>query len=150
MEGDIRRGVFAHESTTPVYTRTDVLRILQITPRPLANWGRAGLVHSSQSYSFFYLLPVKKVRDLCAKSVRPTVIRQSLEAMQQRAAGMQNPLLEAGASSTNNHRVAFRHEGRLLEPIAGQFVMDFSPREKVVTSTPILAQQPTPSEDEAA
>ena len=133
-----------------MYSRADLLRILSVTPRQYANWERAGLLASSGSYSFFDLLQVKKVRDLCAKSVRPAVIRQSLEAMQQRAAGMQNPLLEAGASSTNKHRVAFRHEGRLLEPIAGQFVMDFSPREKVVTSTPILAQQPTPSEDEAA
>ena len=34
--------------------------------------------------------------------------------------------MEAGASSTAKHRVAFRHQGKLLEPIAGQFLMDFS------------------------
>jgi tetratricopeptide (TPR) repeat protein len=70
--------------------------------------------------------------------------------MQKQAAGMGNPLVEAGASSTSKRRVAFRHQGRLLEPIAGQFVMDFSPREKVVTSTPIPTAEPTPREDEAA
>jgi tetratricopeptide (TPR) repeat protein len=78
------------------------------------------------------------------------VLRASMEAMQRRAAGMGNPLLEAGASSTSKHRVAFRHEGKLLEPIAGQFVMDFSPGEKVVTRTPIPAPDPTPDENEAA
>jgi tetratricopeptide (TPR) repeat protein len=93
---------------------------------------------------------VKKVRDLCAMRVRPAVIRQSLEAMQKQASGMGNPLLDAGASSTNKHRVAFRHEGRLLEPIAGQFVMDFATREKVVTSTPVPAPEPGPQENEAA
>jgi tetratricopeptide (TPR) repeat protein len=82
--------------------------------------------------------------------VRPAVIRESLEAMQKQAAGMGNPLLEAGASSTNKHRIAFRHQGKLLEPIAGQFVMDFSTREKVVTTTPIPDSEPTPREDEAA
>lgn len=82
--------------------------------------------------------------------VRPTVIRESLEAMQKQAAGMANPLVEAGASSTVKHRVAFRHEGRLFEPIAGQFVMDFSTREKVVTSTPIPAPEAPAREDEAA
>ena len=133
-----------------MYSRADLLRILHLTPRQLSNWERAGLLAFSGTYSFFDLLQVKKVRDLCAKSVRPAVIRQSLEAMQQRAAGMQNPLLEASASFTNNRRVAFRHEGKLLEPIAGQFVMDFSPREKVVTSTPIPASHPSPDEDEAA
>src|SRR5262249_49952365 len=62
-------------------------------------------------------------------------IRQSLEAMQKQVAGMDNPLLEAGAYRSGR-RVAFRHEGRLLEPIAGQFMLDFSPQEKVVASSP--------------
>jgi tetratricopeptide (TPR) repeat protein len=131
-----------------VYSRADLLRILHLTPRQLANWERAGLVTSCQTYSFSDLLEIKKVRDLCAMSVRPTVIRQSLEAMRKRATGVEKPLLEAGASSTNKHRVAFRHEGRLLEPIAGQFVMDFASREKVVTSTPVPKPEPTPRDDE--
>jgi tetratricopeptide (TPR) repeat protein len=116
----------------------------------LANWERAGLIVACPSYSFSDLLKVKKVRDLCAMRVRPAVIRESLEAMRKQAAGMGNPLVEAGASSTSKHRVAFRHEGRLLEPIAGQFVMDFSTREKVVTSTPIPSSEASPREDEAA
>jgi tetratricopeptide (TPR) repeat protein len=116
----------------------------------LSNWERAGLIVASPSYSFADLLKIKKVRDLCAMRVRPAVIRESLEAMQKQAAGMGNPLLDAGVSSTSKHRVAFRHEGRLFEPIAGQFVMDFSTREKVVTSTPIPAPEPTPNQDEAA
>ena len=133
-----------------MYSREDLLRILHLTARQLSNWERAELVAPATAYSFSDLLKVKKVRDLCAMSVRPAVIRQSLEAMQRQAAGMQNPLLEAGASSTNRHRVAFRHGGKLLEPIAGQFVMDFAPGEKVVTSTPIPAPDPSPHEDEAA
>src|ERR1039458_1896555 len=140
----------AREVVSVVYTRADLLRILHLTPRQLANWERAGLIVASPAYSFADLLKVKKVRDLCAMRVRPAVIRESLEAMQKRASGMGNPLVEAGASSTSKHRVAFRHEGRLLEPIAGQFVMDFSPREKVVTSTPIPESEATPREDEAA
>jgi tetratricopeptide (TPR) repeat protein len=96
------------------------------------------------------MLEIKKVRDLCAMSVRPTVSRQSLDAMRQQAAGMHKPLLEAGASSTRKHRVAFRHEGKLLEPIAGQFLIDFSTREKVVTSTPVPSQDPSPRQDEVA
>jgi tetratricopeptide (TPR) repeat protein len=116
----------------------------------LANWERAGLITSCQSYSFSDLLEIKKVRDLCAMSVRPTVIRQSLDAMRKQAAGLEKPLLEAGAAFTRNHRVAFRHQGKLLEPIAGQFVMDFLETEKIVTSTPVPAPDPTPQEDEAA
>jgi tetratricopeptide (TPR) repeat protein len=133
-----------------VYSRTDLLRILHITPRQLANWERIGLVTSAETYSFSDLLELKKVRDLCAMSVRPTMIRQSLEAMRKQAAGVENPLLEAGAWSTAKHRVAFRHDGKLLEPIAGQFLMDFSEREKVLTSTPVPRPEPTPRENEVA
>jgi len=133
-----------------VYSRVDLLRILHLTPRQLGNWERAGLIAASTAYSFSDLLKVKKVRDLCAMRVRPAIIRQSLEAMQQQAAGMENPLLDAGVSSTNKHRIAFRHDGKLLEPIAGQFVMDFAAREKVVTSTPIPTADPGPQAGEAA
>jgi len=133
-----------------VYSRADLIRILHITARQLANWERAGLVTSVPSYSFSDLLEIKKVRDLCAMSVRPNVIRQSLDAMRKQAAGVEKPLLEAGTWSTSKHRVAFRHEGKLLEPIAGQFLMDFSEREKVVTSTPVPRSEPTPRENEVA
>ena len=147
-------GMYLREQCTrevySVYSRADLLRILHLTPRQLANWERAGLIAASPAYSFADLLKVKKVRDLCAMRVRPAVIRQSLEAMRQQASGMANPLLDAGVSSTNKHRVAFRHEGKLFEPIAGQFVMDFAAREKVVTSTPIPSPEPGSQENEAA
>jgi tetratricopeptide (TPR) repeat protein len=131
-----------------VYSRADLLRILHVTARQLANWERAGLVLSAESYSFSDLLEIKKIRDLCAMSVRPNVIRQSLDAMRKQAAGVEKPLLEAGAWSTAKHRVAFRHEGKLVEPIAGQFLMDFSERENVVTTTPVPRSEPSPSDNE--
>ena len=133
-----------------MYSRADLLRILRITPRQLANWERNGLVTSLEAYSFADLLEIKKIRDLCQKNVRPNVIRQSLDAMRKQATGVEKPLLEAGAWSTAKHRVAFRHEGKLLEPIAGQFLMDFSEREKVVTSTPVPRPTPTPRDNEVA
>jgi tetratricopeptide (TPR) repeat protein len=112
----------------------------------LVAWERAGLLATAESYTFFDLLQVKKVRDLCARHVRPIEIRQSLTAMQKQAAGMENPLLEANASTSGRHRVAFRHEGRLLEPIAGQFMFDFSPGEKVVASVPVSRSSVAPQE----
>jgi tetratricopeptide (TPR) repeat protein len=119
------------------YSRTDLLRILRLTARQLTAWEKAGLLTSAETYSFFDLLQVKKVRDLCARRVRPAVIRESLQAMQKQVAGMENPLLEAGTYSTGA-RVVFRHEGKALEPIAGQFVMDFDPADKVVAANPKL------------
>ncbi len=53
--------------------------------------------------------------------------------MQKQVAGMENPLLEASAFSVGN-RVAFRHEGRAVEPVRGQFVMEFEPMGAVVSA----------------
>jgi tetratricopeptide (TPR) repeat protein len=130
------------------YTRADLLRILRLTARQLAGWEKAGLVAASESYSFFDLLQIKKVRDLCARKVRPAVIRQSLEAMQKQVAGMENPLLEAGAFITG-HRVAFRHQGKVVEPIAGQFIFDFSTRVLSSTPGPVIVS-PEPSSTDVA
>jgi tetratricopeptide (TPR) repeat protein len=113
------------------YRRADVIRILRITARQLAQWQKAGRVAAADSYTFFDLLQMKKIRDLRAKRVRSAVIRESLEAMQKQVAGMENPLVEAGTFSTGT-RVAFRHEGHALEPTSGQFVMDFSAAERIV------------------
>ena len=55
------------------------------------------MVASSEAYSFSDLLEIKKVRDLCAMSVRPAVIRQSLEAMRKRVAGAGVDIADAAA-----------------------------------------------------
>ncbi len=111
------------------YGRADVLRILHITPRQLAQWQKVGLVPAAEPYSFSDLLQMKKVRDLRDERVRAGMIQRSLQAMQKQVAGIGNPLLEAGVFSAGS-RLVFRHQGYALEPIAGQFVLDFSPAEE--------------------
>jgi TPR repeat/Tetratricopeptide repeat len=108
------------------FCRTDILRILHITPNQLSGWQRAGLAPVSDDFSFFDLIQLKKVRDLRAKRVRPAVILESLVAMRKQVAGMENPFLEASVYTVGN-RVAFRHAGRSVEPVMGQFVIDFEP-----------------------
>ena len=80
-----------------------------------------------------------------AKRVRPAVIRESLQAMQRQVAGMENPFLEASAFMVGK-RVAFRHQGRVVEPVAGQYVMEFDASGAVVTTDPAsLPRKPKPS-----
>src|SRR5208283_4755956 len=100
------------------FCRADILRILHITPRQLSGWQRAGLASISEQFSFFDLIQLKKVRDLRAKRVRSAVIRESLVA---------------SAFSIGN-RVAFRHEGRSVEPVAGQYVLEYEPVGAVVSA----------------
>ncbi len=86
------------------------------------------------SFSFFDLLQVKKVRDLRAKRVKSATILASLQAMQARVAGMENPLLEAGSFSFGSH-VAFRTGGKALDPINGQLIMDFNDSGQLIEHT---------------
>jgi tetratricopeptide (TPR) repeat protein len=116
------------------FERSDLLRILRITARQLSGWQRAGLVAVRDSFSFFDLLQAKKVRDLRAKRVKSATILASLQAMQSRVAGMKNPLLEASSFSVGS-RVAFRTGGRALDPIDGQFIMDFNHSGRVLEAT---------------
>jgi tetratricopeptide (TPR) repeat protein len=116
------------------YCRADVLRILHITAKQLVGWQRAGLAPISDTFTFYDLLQLKKIRDLRAMRVRPAAIRESLQAMQKQVAGMENPLLEASTFSVGS-RIAYRHEGHSVEPIAGQFVLDFGPVGTVVSTT---------------
>lgn len=126
------------------FGRADVLRILHITPQQLTGWQKAGLAPNCEEFSFADLLQIKQIRDLRAKQVRPAVIRESLEAMQRQVAGMENPFLEASAFTVGK-RVAFRHQGRSVEPVAGQYVMEFGSAGEVVSTDPAsLPRKPKP------
>jgi tetratricopeptide (TPR) repeat protein len=121
-----------------LYCRADVLRILHITAKQLVGWQRAGLAPISETFTFYDLLQLKKIRDLRAKRVRPAVIRESLQAMQKQVAGMENPLIEASAFTVGS-RIAYRHEGHSVEPIAGQFIMDFGPVGTLVSTNTVVS-----------
>lgn len=127
------------------YARADVLRILRITARQLAGWEKAGLIAASESYSFFELLQLKKLGDLSVRRVRPGKIRESLQAMQRAVSGMENPLLETG-TFVSGKRLAFRHQGTAMEPIAGQFVMDFAPKAVLPAKVKLIRSTETAAE----
>ena len=46
------------------YNRAELLRILRLTARQLAAWEKAELVAAAESYSFFDLLQLRKLREL--------------------------------------------------------------------------------------
>src|SRR5260370_41880021 len=87
------------------YSREDLLRILRVTGRQLMAWEKAGLLAAAESYTFFDLLQVKKVRDLCARRVRPAEIRQLLGAME-KGAGMEKSLIEVRGVMGGRRRAA--------------------------------------------
>jgi tetratricopeptide (TPR) repeat protein len=106
------------------YSRQDVLRILHLHARQLSAWERAGLITSSEHYSFEALGQLRKLRDLQATTrISAKSIRASVDAMQ-RVAGMRNPLSEASFVRRGS-RLSFRHGGALMDPLTQQLAFDF-------------------------
>jgi tetratricopeptide (TPR) repeat protein len=123
------RGVAAIEvksqemSAVSRYCREDVLRILRLPIRQLTAWEKAGLIASSENYSFDELVQLRKLRDLAATRISVKSIRRSVDAMQ-KVSGMMNPLLESVAV-LHRSRVAFRQWGALVDPMTRQMAFDF-------------------------
>ena len=105
------------------YSRQDVLRILQIGSRQLQGWERAGLIPQRQSYTFQDLGQLRTLRALREEEISSASIRHSIVAMKA-VAGMEYPLLEASLVRTGT-RLAFRHEGAVMDPIRRQLLFDF-------------------------
>ena len=105
------------------YSRQDVLRILQISPRQLLGWERAGLISAQEDYGFPELAQLRTLRELQHLRISPRSIRDSVEAMQA-VAGVSNPLLESAVVRTGT-RLAFRYSGTMVDPIRRQLLFDF-------------------------
>jgi len=105
------------------YSRQDVLRILQISPRQLLGWERAGLIPSVSEYGFSELSQLRTLRELQHLRMSPRSIRNSVEAMQA-VSGIVNPLLESAVVRTGT-RLAFRYCGTMVDPIRRQLLFDF-------------------------
>jgi tetratricopeptide (TPR) repeat protein len=122
------------------YSRQDVLRILQIGPRQLQGWERAGLVARQQSYSFNDLGQLRTLHVLREEDVPVALIRHSIVAMKA-VAGMANPLLEASLVRTGT-RLAFRHHGAMVDPISRQLLFDFERLDQ--KGQPSVCSEPAP------
>ena len=105
------------------YRRQDVLRIFEIGPRQLQAWERAGLIPQQEIYSFQDLGQLRILCVLRAEAVPAASIRESILAMKA-VSGMANPLLETRVMRTGS-RLAFRHQGAMVDPVRGQLLFDF-------------------------
>ena len=141
MTGSVR-GVLVRPKggrrTVTRYSRQDVLRILQIGPRQLIGWERAGLISASERYGFPELAQLRTLRELQGLRMKPASIRNSVQAMKA-VSGMSNPLLESAVVMSGS-RLAFRHSGLMVDPIRRQLLFDFEaldrPRTVSVSALP--------------
>ena len=109
------------------YCRRDVLRIFRIREQQLRIWERNGLIACAENYSFQDLGQLRKLRELGVQRISVGSIRDAVVAMRA-VSGLPEPLLEAGLDlpGSSTRGLVFRHSGAVMEPVAGQYLLDFS------------------------
>jgi tetratricopeptide (TPR) repeat protein len=120
-------------STADRFTRGEVQRIVDVTAKQLDYWEKLRLVAPRKSgvekfYDFRDLISLRTAKQLVAKGVPPNRLRRSLIALQQKLAEVKEPLTELRILS-DGHDVVIDRGGARLEPISGQFMLNFDTRE---------------------
>lgn len=116
------------------FCRKDVLRIFGVRERQLRIWEQNGLIACAESYSFQDLGQVRKLCELGARRISAGSIRTAVAAMRA-VSGLPDPLMEAGLAAVPSRRLLFRHGGAVVEPIAGQYLLDFAGTGRQVLSS---------------
>jgi tetratricopeptide (TPR) repeat protein len=120
--------------TSEQYTRADILRILNVSTKQLKQWEEfqfvAPLVPASKDfYDFRDLIALRTAKQLIEKGVSPARLRHSLEALRQKLSEVKSPLTELRIVSNGKDLIVEGATGGQLEPISGQFLLNFATRE---------------------
>lgn len=115
------------------FSPEDVQRILGLSAKQLEHWDRLGLVSPQQEqgtrfYDFRDLIGLRTVKQLVEQGVRANRLQRALEALREKLDKAQAPLAELRVVSDGRDVIVERHGAR-LEPLSGQFVLNFETRE---------------------
>ncbi|HWW18298.1 MAG TPA: tetratricopeptide repeat protein [Candidatus Saccharimonadales bacterium] len=118
---------------TDRFTRTEFQRLLDVTDKQLNYWERLQLVSprkggAEKFYDFRDLITLRTAKQLIEKGVSANRLRRSLVALNEKLSQVQAPLTELRILA-NGRDVIVEHDGARLEPISGQFVLNFDTRE---------------------
>jgi tetratricopeptide (TPR) repeat protein len=118
---------------TDRFSPENVQRILGLTARQLDYWDRLRLVspqkeQENRFYDFRDLIGLRTVKQLVEEGVPANRLRRALAALREKLVQVQAPLTELRILSDGKDVVVERHGAR-LEPLSGQFVLNFQTRE---------------------
>jgi tetratricopeptide (TPR) repeat protein len=118
---------------TDRYSPENVQRILGLTARQLDYWDRLRLVsprkeEGDRFYDFRDLIGLRTVKQLIEEGVPANRLRRALTALRAKLVQVQAPLTELRILSDGKDVIVERHGAR-LEPLSGQFVLNFETRE---------------------
>jgi len=113
-----------------LYTSAQLARILDVPPRALAAWVRAGLIRPARtsrrlaSFEFREVAQARALARLAARGVKPGQIRASLEALSRWWPGARASLAQLDALEEQGALCVRTPAGDLAEP-SGQLRLDF-------------------------
>jgi tetratricopeptide (TPR) repeat protein len=115
------------------FSSEDVQRVLGLTGKQLEYWDRLRLVSprkelGNRFYDFRDLISLRTVKQLIEEGVPANRLRRALVALREKLAHIHVPLSELRVLSDGGD-VVVESEGARLEPLSGQFVLNFETRE---------------------
>jgi tetratricopeptide (TPR) repeat protein len=118
---------------TDRFSTEETQRILGLTDKQLDYWDRLRLVsprkeQGNRFYDFGDLIGLRTIKQLVEKGVPANRLRRALAALREKLAQVHAPLAELRVLSDGKDIVVERG-GTRLEPLSGQFVLNFETRE---------------------
>jgi len=118
---------------TDRFSPEDVQRILGLTAKQLDYWDRLRLVspqnqQGSPFYDFRDLISLRTVKQLIEQGVPANRLQRALAALREKLNHARAPLAELRVLSDGKDIIVERHGAR-LDPVSGQFVLNFETRE---------------------
>ena len=110
------------------YTRTEVLRLLNISERQLRAWERHELVRPAEFFAFSDLIALRTLIKLKEARVPSQKIRLAVEAIRDKMRYVADPLKELKVYSEGK-RIRVEISGQQMEPLSGQLLFDFDQKE---------------------
>ena len=118
---------------TDRFRSEDVQRIVGLTAKQLDSWDRLGLVSprteaGNRFYDFRDLISLRTVKQLVEEGVPANRLRRALIALREKLSHVQAPLAELRILS-DGRDILVEGGGARLEPVTGQFALNFETRE---------------------
>jgi tetratricopeptide (TPR) repeat protein len=118
---------------TDRFSTEDVQRIVGLTAKQLEYWDRLRLVSprkdlGNRYYDFRDLIGLRTVKQLVEEGVPASRLRRALTALREKLSQVQAPLAELRVLSDGKD-IIVESEGARLEPLSGQFALNFETRE---------------------
>jgi tetratricopeptide (TPR) repeat protein len=115
------------------YSPEDVQRILGLTSKQLDYWDRLRLVspqkeEGARYYDFRGLIGLRTIKQLLEKGVSASRLQKAVSALNEKLAQVQTPLSQLRILSDGKDVLVEQGAAR-LEPVSGQFVLNFETRE---------------------